>query len=38
MSIATTTGYPREVMDVVMRVAKEQGYEPDVTVCAGEKP
>lgn len=25
-------------MDVVARVAKEQGYEPDVTVCAGDTP
>jgi phosphonoacetaldehyde hydrolase len=38
MAIASTTGYPREVMDVVLRVAKEQGYEPDVTVCAGDTP
>ncbi len=38
LSIATTTGYPREVMDVVVREAKRQGYEPDVTVCAGDTP
>ncbi len=38
MAIASTTGYPREVMDVVLRVAKEQGYEPDATVCAGDTP
>jgi phosphonoacetaldehyde hydrolase len=38
MSIASTTGYPREVMDVVVRVAKEQGYESDVTICAGDTP
>jgi phosphonoacetaldehyde hydrolase len=38
LSIASTTGYPREVMDVVVRVAKEQGYEPDVTICAGDTP
>jgi phosphonoacetaldehyde hydrolase len=38
ISIASTTGYPREVMDVVVRVAKEQGYAPDATVCAGETP
>jgi phosphonoacetaldehyde hydrolase len=38
MAIASTTGYPREVMDVVLRVAKKQGYEPDVTVCAGDTP
>ena len=36
--IASTTGYPPEVMKVVMRVAKEQGYEPDVTICAGDTP
>ena len=38
LSIASTTGYPREVMEVVLRVAKEQGYEPDVTICAGDTP
>lgn len=38
LAIATTTGYPREVMDVVVREAKQQGYEPDVTVCAGDTP
>jgi phosphonoacetaldehyde hydrolase len=38
LAIASTTGYPREVMDVVLRVAKEQGYEPDLTVCAGDTP
>ena len=38
MAIASTTGYPREVMDVVVRVAKEQGYEADVTICAGDTP
>ncbi len=38
LAVASTTGYPREVMDVVVRVAKEQGYEADVTVCAGDTP
>lgn len=38
LAIASTTGYPREVMDVVARVAREQGFEPDVTICAGETP
>jgi len=38
LSIASTTGYPREVMEVVVRVAKQQGYEPDITVCAGDTP
>jgi len=38
LAIASTTGYPREVMEVVVRVAKEHGYEPDVTICAGDTP
>lgn len=38
LKIASTTGYPREVMAVVERVAAEQGYVPDVTVCAGDTP
>ncbi len=38
LAVASTTGYPREVMDVVVRIAKEQGYEADVTICAGDTP
>ena len=38
LKIASTTGYPREVMETVFRVAKAQGYEPDTTVCAGDTP
>ncbi len=38
LAIASTTGYPREVMEVVARVASQQGYEPDATVCAGDTP
>lgn len=38
LKIGSTTGYPRPVMDVVRRVAAEQGYSPDVVVCAGETP
>lgn len=38
LKIASTTGYPREVMAEVFRVATAQGYEPDVTVCAGDTP
>ncbi|HUB69717.1 MAG TPA: phosphonoacetaldehyde hydrolase [Acidimicrobiales bacterium] len=38
LAIAATTGYPREVMEVVLRSAKEHGYEPDVTICAGDTP
>jgi phosphonoacetaldehyde hydrolase len=38
LAIGSTTGYPREVMDVVVRLAKEQGFETDVTICAGDTP
>ncbi|MCW2248134.1 phosphonoacetaldehyde hydrolase [Azospirillum fermentarium] len=38
LAIGSTTGYPRPVMDVVMKAAADQGYAPDVTVCAGETP
>lgn len=38
LKILSTTGYPREVMAVVAEVAKAQGYEPDVTICAGDTP
>jgi phosphonoacetaldehyde hydrolase len=38
LAIASTTGYPREVMEVVARVASQQGYEPDAIVCAGDTP
>lgn len=38
LKIASTTGYPREVMAEVFGVAKDQGYKPDVTICAGETP
>lgn len=36
--IGSTTGYTRELMDVVIPVAAEQGYQPDVTVCSDEVP
>lgn len=38
LKIGSTTGYPRPVMDVVLRRAAEQGYTPDAAVCAGETP
>ena len=38
IAIASTTGYPREVMDVVVRVAAEQGYGDRRNVCAGDTP
>jgi phosphonoacetaldehyde hydrolase len=38
MKIGSTTGYLREMMDINMRDAKRQGYEPDSTVCASDVP
>jgi phosphonoacetaldehyde hydrolase len=37
-SIGSTTGYPRSVGAIAARRAIEQGYEPDVMVCADEVP
>lgn len=36
--IGATTGYTRELVDVLMPLAHEQGYAPDACVCAGETP
>jgi len=38
MKIGSTTGYLREMMEINLRDAKEQGYEPDSTVCASDVP
>ena len=38
LKIGSTTGYPREVMEVVVREAKAQGYEPDSIVTADDTP
>lgn len=38
LAIGTTTGYNREMMDVLVPRAKRQGYEPDHVVCASEVP
>jgi phosphonoacetaldehyde hydrolase len=38
LSIGTTTGYNRQMMDVLAPLAKRQGYEPDHIVCASEVP
>jgi phosphonoacetaldehyde hydrolase len=38
MKIGSTTGYLREMMDINLRDAKKQGYEPDSTVCASDVP
>jgi phosphonoacetaldehyde hydrolase len=36
--VGSTTGYPRSVGEIAARRAMEQGYEPDVMVCADEVP
>lgn len=38
MKIKATTGYTRSIMNHVLPLAKEQGYEPDNLVCAGDLP
>jgi phosphonoacetaldehyde hydrolase len=38
MKIGSTTGYLREMMEINLRDAKRQGYEPDCTVCASDVP
>jgi len=38
LAIASTTGYPRAVMEVLAPAAKRQGYEPDVVICADDTP
>lgn len=38
IKIASTTGYPRQVMIELIRLANEQGYHPDCTVCADDLP
>jgi phosphonoacetaldehyde hydrolase len=36
IKIGSTTGYTREMMEVLLPVAKANGYEPDCLVCPGE--
>ncbi len=38
MKIGSTTGYTREMMDLLQSEAKKRGYEPDSTVCATDVP
>jgi phosphonoacetaldehyde hydrolase len=38
VKIAASTGYFREAAGVVYAAAREQGYEPDFTICADEVP
>jgi len=36
IKIGSTTGYTRELMEIVIPLAAAQGYQPDVVVCADE--
>jgi phosphonoacetaldehyde hydrolase len=38
LKIGSTTGYNRPIMEVVQRLAADQGYVPDNLVCAGDTP
>jgi phosphonoacetaldehyde hydrolase len=38
MRIGSTTGYSREMMDILAPVATKQGYAPDCIVCASDVP
>lgn len=38
LKIGSTTGYLREMMDILLVEAKKRGYEPDSTVCAADVP
>lgn len=38
LKIGSTTGYNREIMDVVVPLAAAQGWQPDNLVCAGDTP
>jgi phosphonoacetaldehyde hydrolase len=38
VSIGSTTGYTRPMMADILPLAADQGYAPDVVVCAGETP
>lgn len=38
LKIGGTTGYTRELMDVVEPIAKAGGYSPDVSLCADDAP
>ncbi|MBB4101876.1 phosphonoacetaldehyde hydrolase [Allorhizobium borbori] len=38
MKVGSTTGYTRSIMERVLPLAKEQGYEPDNLICADDLP
>jgi phosphonoacetaldehyde hydrolase len=38
IKIGSTTGYTREMMELLLREAADRGYQPDSTVCASDVP
>ncbi|MFO0918422.1 MAG: HAD hydrolase-like protein [Planctomycetaceae bacterium] len=38
LKIGSSTGYTRELMEIVSRAAREQGYEPNCVLCAEDAP
>ena len=38
LKVGSTTGYTRAVMDRVMPLARDQGYQPELVVCADDLP
>ncbi len=38
LKIGSSTGYTHELMDTVLPLSAEQGYEPDCVICAGDTP
>lgn len=38
IKVGTTTGYSREIMDVVLPLVEAQGFVPDSLLCAGDLP
>jgi len=38
LKVATTTGYNREMTDVVLREMRPQGFEPDAAICVDDVP
>lgn len=38
LKIGTNTGYNRDMVDILLAEAREQGFEPDSTVCTSEVP
>lgn len=38
LKIGSSTGYTRELMEIVSAAAREQGYEPDCVICSEDAP